>query len=339
MKKSFILILCFAMLLASFACGKSEKWPDSGLATMLPEPNFGNISYINEGSSGLSVRIENTNDSMFSSYKSQCIESGYTVDVQSDDDNEYEAYNSEGYYLKLYLSKKYLSVDLERPIEMTTLRWPGGTGGSIVPKPESNIGNVDWEHENEFMLYVGNTTLEDYQKYVDKCADAGFSVDYSRHDKSYRASNPDGYRLSLSYKGFNTMSVRLYPPEVEAAAAPTNEPTPEPTEEPVVKETEAPTQQEPSDSTAIDQNTIRPEIKDAIDTYEEFIDEYCAFLEAYDSSNASQVLQYTSFLAKYAELSLKFEAIGDEELTNAEAAYYADVSLRCADKIVKHSIH
>ena len=59
------------------------------------------------------------------------------------------------------------------------------------------------------MIYVGETSKEDYNEYVDRCYDAGFTIDYSKGDDYFRGVNEDGYHLNVNYEGNQTMFVRM----------------------------------------------------------------------------------------------------------------------------------
>ena len=85
----------------------------------------------------------------------------------------------------------------------------------------------------------------------------------------------------------------------------------------------------------VDDDLIRPEIKEAIDSYEAFIDEYCEFIESYDASDLTLLAKYAELLQKEVEMSQKFEAIQDQDLTEAETLYYTEVSLRCSQKMLE----
>lgn len=65
-----------------------------------------------------------------------------------------------------------------------------------------------------------------------------------------------------------------------------------------------------------------------MDSYEDFFDEYVAFMEKYSESDdtASMLADYSSYMAQYAETMEKMESIDEDELTTAEAAYYTKVS-------------
>lgn len=79
---------------------------------------------------------------------------------------------------------------------------------------------------------------------------------------------------------------------------------------------------------------IRPEFKEAMDSYEAFFDEYIEFLESYDANDMSMLLEYTSFLSQYNETMGKLEDIDESELSPEEDAYYLEVMLRIDQKLI-----
>lgn len=82
---------------------------------------------------------------------------------------------------------------------------------------------------------------------------------------------------------------------------------------------------------------IRPEIKEAIDSYEAFVDEYVKFMKKYNNSgdSLSMLGDYLDYTEKSLKMSKEFEEIADKELTDAEALYYSDVLLRCSQKMLE----
>ena len=112
--------------------------------------------------------------------------------------------------------------------------------------------------------------------------------------------------------------------EVTPAEAPAEEPAAEtPAEEPA--ETEAPT------------DGISPELKDFLNSSEAFRDEYCAFMESYDSSDAAALLKYSSLMAKYAEFAKKADEWNSRAMNDAETLYYVQVMNRVNEKLLKVS--
>ncbi|MBQ9327940.1 MAG: hypothetical protein IJ225_05335 [Solobacterium sp.] len=82
---------------------------------------------------------------------------------------------------------------------------------------------------------------------------------------------------------------------------------------------------------------IRPEVKDAIDSYEAFIDEYIEFMEVYESTDnpASLLMEYASYMKKLSDMEQEMDALDDTDLTDEESLYYAEVVLRCDQKLLQ----
>ena len=110
-------------------------------------------------------------------------------------------------------------------------------------------------------------------------------------------------------------------------AAPTAEPEAEPTEEPA-----------PEPQTAAAENEIRPEVKEFLDAYEACMDEYVDFMQKYmnadPTSMVSMMGDYYGILARYTEFAEKIDAFDESELTNAELAYYLEVTNRVSQKLL-----
>ena len=108
-------------------------------------------------------------------------------------------------------------------------------------------------------------------------------------------------------------------PTAESKAEPTGKPTPEP-------------------QTTVAENEIRLEVKEALDSYEAYMDEYIAFMERYKAADATDMVammgDYTDMLSRYSEFAEKIDALGESELTNAELAYYLEVTNRVSQKLL-----
>src|SRR5699024_7267071 len=93
-----------------------------------------------------------------------------------------------------------------------------------------------------------------------------------------------------------------------------------------------------SETPAADPAGIRPEFQQAMDSYEAFFDEYCAFMQKYaesDGSDLTLLADYASFMSQYSEMAADFEAWGEEELTDAETMYYLEVQTRINQKLLE----
>lgn len=186
------------------------NWPTSGMAALIPEPdsNKGEITYNDDDR--FWAEVNNVSQEQYEAYIVACQEKGFVIESEKSSIT-YKAYNENGYCLELtqYRSSTELRIKITSPMEMTEIRWPSSDIAKSLPTPKSNIGNIYWENENGFVIYIGNTTPEDYAEYVNACMDNGFAIKYEKGDTYYRADNKDGYHISIEYRGFNIMFIRI----------------------------------------------------------------------------------------------------------------------------------
>ena len=81
---------------------------------------------------------------------------------------------------------------------------------------------------------------------------------------------------------------------------------------------------------------VTPEFKETMDSYEAFFDEYVAFMEVYANTDdtTAMMTEYLSYMTKYMEVMQKLDEINEEELSDADALYYAEVQLRISQKLL-----
>ncbi len=84
---------------------------------------------------------------------------------------------------------------------------------------------------------------------------------------------------------------------------------------------------------------MRPEFKEAMDSYEAFYDEYCNIIKKYTENPADMKLlaDYTDMLTKEAEMAEKFDAWENSDMNSAELKYYLDVNNRITKKLLEVS--
>lgn len=212
-----ILIIPFCAAIMNSSSGYSDNapdspydWPSGGIADVIPQPNGenGTVYYQSEDSMSLDVSMEGITE--FREYVTACKDSGFTVDVEGGN-NHFAAYNEEGYHLDLYYyeSQEYVSISLDAPIKMTTFRWPSSDIAQTIPAPESDYGQIVWENNSGFSIYVGNTTPEAFETYCSDCMDAGYMENYSRGQGYLNAEDENGNELSIYYEGNKTMRIHL----------------------------------------------------------------------------------------------------------------------------------
>lgn len=330
-KKPFFLRWWFILLvivivgsIALFPSSNSEKikWSDMELGDMIPEPPSSKGILHENSAENLSVSLEGVSDTQYNDYLDACENKGFTFETQKDG-NLYKAFNAEGYGLEINHYLKDMSITLDAPMVLSSITWPTGTAGKLLPIPKSTIGKFEFEHDNSFFVYVGDISKADYDKYVATCVNIGFSVDYSKGDTYYQANNPDNWRLSLRYEGNHIMSVRIDAPD-EGNKEISN--LPETTESSELEE-------EKNNSTNLD-----PDFKTAMDSYEKFMDDYCIFMKKYAESGETDqnlLADYATYMTKYAKFCNDFEKWKDEEMSAAETAYYIEVQTRVNQKLLE----
>ena len=106
-----------------------------------------------------------------------------------------------------------------------------------------------------------------------------------------------------------------------------------------VTETEALEEDKPTEN-LVDVDGIRPEFKKALDSYEDFFDEYCDFMKKFNESPDDLTLlgEYTEYLTQYAETMDKMNELDNGEMNDAEMKYYIEVTTRINTKLLDVSL-
>lgn len=73
----------------------------------------------------------------------------------------------------------------------------------MLPEPESPYGKIDSNSDSYLSLSVLMVTEEEYNKYLEACKEAGFTIDSEVVGTSYYAYNEAGYKLLLNYYDYN----------------------------------------------------------------------------------------------------------------------------------------
>ena len=189
-------------------------WPTDGIALHIPEPASNKGEIKRNTSEEFDFEIRGTDQNQYETYKSACIEAGYTVDADSTT-TRYEAYNEEGYkiYIVFYTSMSEIDIDVSAPMAMNEIQWPASEIAKRLPVPQSSLGKINWERASGFSIYLGNTTQDQFRQYADSCFDMGFTVDYEKGDTFFRGYDKDGYYVSVEYRGFNIICIRIDEPD------------------------------------------------------------------------------------------------------------------------------
>ena len=148
-------------------------------------------------------------------------------------------------------------------MEFAEFQWPDTEIAKLMPVPKSNIGNIDWSKDYGFVIYVAETSLEDYAAYVQECESLGFTLECRKGEDYFYADNSDGYHVALNYQEGDVMFVRIDEPK-EETSEPGTEPPEEQTSEPSDPPSEAPSEK-PADTTPPQEETTPPDVSEPVE--------------------------------------------------------------------------
>lgn len=219
-----------------------------------------------------------------------------------------------------YSSGKY-SAESETEI---AYQWSKAELGNKIPKPDVKVVESSIDTEETFMFDAYGMSLEQFNAYVAECKDLGYTVDPGEHEGFYSADNAEGYNIYLYYDEDDyAMSGSVDAPDEE------------------LPEDDNDIESEQEDTNANEElvDGMRPEFKEAMDSYEAFYNEYCDILKKYteDPTNTEVLADYTDMVAKSAEMLEKFEAWENDGLNDAELQYYLEVNNRITQKLLEVS--
>ncbi len=328
MKKLFGLFLVILPIILLTGCGSKNNnidkitWSEIKLSSKIPKPKILTGEIETNRRDLTIIEIKNIKTKEFENYVQTCIDAGYNIDIENENwDSVYGAFDKDGYSIRIsYLENdKEMSITLKIPktSNMKEIEWPTVGIGSILPIPKSNLGYIYRNQSNSFDVELGNTPITDYNEYVKSCENLGFINNYTKENDYYKATNSNGYELLLRYLGANVIEISLEAPEETENNEQTNTTT-------------------PNNSTE-----IRKDFKDAMDSYEKFMDEYITFMEKYKNSNGtdlSLLTDYTQYLQKYTDMVSSFQKWGSENLNTEETKYYLEVQTRVSKKLIDASI-
>lgn len=327
-RKWFIVVVIIAVIVVVLKMsgnkddGNSQKieWSNLELGNKLPKPTTTVGEIYDDTDEGLRVNLEKVSKGGYKKYIKACEKKGYTVDADKSS-YSYDAYNSEGYKLSVTNIGDQMSITLEAPMTLTDITWPTSAVASMLPVPKSTKGKFSNESDSGFSVYIGDTSPEDYAAYVQECSDKGFNVDYNKDEKYYNADNAEGYHIDIKYEGNNIMEISISSPD----------------DKNVTGSSETQNNETVAESNDSDNSGLGTEFKNAMDSYEAFINEYVDFLIQYNNnpSDITLINEYQEYLTKYNTFADDFAKWEGKSLNQAEAEYYVEVQTRVTDKLAE----
>ncbi len=90
-------------------------------------------------------------------------------------------------------------------------------------------------------------------------------------------------------------------------------------------------------TTSISDGELRSDFKEAMDSYENFMNDYAEFMKKYkdNPTDTSLFADYADYMTKYADMVEKFDKWESEDLNDAELAYYIDVQARVSKLLLE----
>lgn len=344
---AFVLIIPIITIDDGSSNTKAEKivWNDIEMHEIIPQPKSDKGKIIFNSQDRLSIDVNNLSKEDYSEYIEECKVKGFTVESEKEN-NSYDAFNNEGYKLRLYYyeSKKELDINLEAPIQMKENAWVSTPLSKLIPEPQSKFGKVDSNSEKYFVYLVGNTSKDDFSIYSNSVLNAGFSKDYKSEDEYFYGQNAEGYIVELKYQGNNVVRISISAPEENSEKEKSNNTENKKEEKETKEEEKTPEKEnkkkdeENKTSNKANSNGLRKEFKEAMDSYEDFVDEYVSFMKKYSKSNGtdlSLINDYSKYMTKLSEMEEKFNKWEDENLNTAEEEYYIKVQTRVNKKLLE----
>ena len=219
--KYVILVICFLMIgsyISFFKVHNSKSaesiiFSELVLGDMIPEikNHKGKINLNSD--ERLDIDVFNVSSKEFYSYIDSCKNKGYTID-EIKQEYSFEAYTESGYKIKIYYSNylKELDIDLSKPEMFEGFEWLTNDFAKLLPTPKSNLGKIIENSKKVYKVKISNMTIDDFNEYISKCKEKGFSIDSNKTDKRFTAKNEQNNNLEIEYIGNNIITIRIAEP-------------------------------------------------------------------------------------------------------------------------------
>ena len=286
---------------------------------------------IDNTSTNLSIEYKSVPKDKYYKYIKSAKDKGYTID-QEETDTNFTGYNNEGYKLTISYSSYFnnrMEVILRAPENLKTIEWPSLGLASKIPKPISNQGKIYTDDSKTFRAIIGNTSIDDYNKYIKECEKSGFTENYSKSEKQYSAENKEKIKISINYIGANVIEISIYKDDTVKDTK----------KEEIKKENKTEVKKE--EPKKEEKQTQAPKVKSSdfkkyMDSYESFMNKYVEFIKKYNKnpSDLTLLAKYADMINEYSKQLDEFDKYDDtHDLTSEELSYYLEVQSRVLKKL------
>ncbi len=193
-------------------------WPDNNLSAMLPKPQSDHGEIEINAADKFRMMVGGVKENDYNNYVEECIEKGFSLKVSRTDYEYYlmyNAYNESGAELTIRFLPHLdeIEITMEGYGEFYEFIWSGRGLAALLPEPVSKLGIINSETEDSFRITVAETSITEFDKYVDACIEAGFTEHQFRIEDSFSAENVNEVSIIVNYNVSNVMEILAYTPE------------------------------------------------------------------------------------------------------------------------------
>lgn len=199
---------------SSIASEKRSDWLTNGLSVYLPFVQTNNMYVWENSDCNFSATVlDIISYEEFEAYIIECKEMGYTIDAQMDT-NSYSAYNDKNYYLEVSHIGN-LKIDLTVPPEgEENFLTIDNALTKTIPTIENKKGKVINNNSEEIVFIVCDVEGQDFNTYVSKCKEIGYSIDTESYSDYFEAYNSNGNLISITRDIVKVMTVTIKAPKI-----------------------------------------------------------------------------------------------------------------------------
>ncbi len=191
-------------------------WPNNNLSSLLPKPqsDYGEIR--RDAADEFEIRIGKTKKKEYNAYVEECVGKGFSLKATRYD-SSYIAYSESGAELQIRYSPrlKEMDISIAAQQEFYEYIWPGRELSALLPEPVSKLGVINNETKDRFRITVAETSITEFNKYVNECIEAGFTEDMFKNEQSFSSQNIDGVKIEIEYNVNDVMVVLVYIPQFQ----------------------------------------------------------------------------------------------------------------------------
>ena len=219
--------------------------------------------------------------------------------------------------------------------EYSNFIWPSNQLVNTIEKYNTDKGKVLYSTDKWFSMRLFIANKKEFLNYIEKIKQKGYDLEEDFTGNKYTAKNRNDNLLKIEIEYLdkdNNTYIRHYMMEITIKKEESKEEKEKREKE--ARELEAKErkeqEQKKNESPKTTSNTIDPQFKKAMDSYESAMKEYSSFMKKYTSSSnpVSMMTDYNRIMEKYTNANNEFNKIKKESLNSAELAYYLEVQSR-----------